>query len=138
MSDETFDRQRVCYEQNCETFRSLNNIMWQVPVIAMTLTGGLWYGVAGMDVSPAVQRALLLFSSVANVGLILVITRTRAVMSAYLKRIREFYPGAFADPVEGKFFWQKNESVRKTMSWLMGIGALISFLGFLLLPCIEH
>ena len=40
-----FEKEKVCYEQNCQTFRSLNQLMWQVPIIAMTVTGGLWFGV---------------------------------------------------------------------------------------------
>jgi hypothetical protein len=47
--DREFERQKLCYEQNCEQMRSLNQIMWQVPIIAMTLTGGLWYGVATLS-----------------------------------------------------------------------------------------
>ena len=37
------------YEQNYEQFRSLNQIMWQIPVLAMTLTGGLWFGVSSIQ-----------------------------------------------------------------------------------------
>ena len=138
MPDETFERQRICYEQNCHTFRGLNDIMWQVPVIAMTLTGGLWYGVGSMPVALLVKQALLLFSAVVNVGLILVIRRTRTVMGAYLDRIKEFHPMAFAAPSPGTSFLQRDGIVRDTMSVLMGFGALLSLLGVLFLPCIER
>ena len=43
MSDNDFEREKVCYEQNFEQARSLNGQMNQVPVLAMTLTGGLWF-----------------------------------------------------------------------------------------------
>ena len=39
--------------------RSLNQIMWQVPMIAMTLTGGLWYAVATMKGMDAKVRGAL-------------------------------------------------------------------------------
>jgi hypothetical protein len=54
-----FERDKVCYEQNCEHMRSLNQIMWQVPMIAMTLTGGLWYAVATMKGMDAKVRGAL-------------------------------------------------------------------------------
>jgi hypothetical protein len=54
---ETFEREKLCYEQNCEQMRSLNQIMWQVPIIAMTLTGGLWRAVATLNgVRKAIPR----------------------------------------------------------------------------------
>jgi len=31
----------AAYNQNSENFRSLNQLMWQIPLIAMSLTGGL-------------------------------------------------------------------------------------------------
>ena len=40
MSEE-FERSKLCYEQNFEHARTLNAQMNQVPVLAMTLTGGL-------------------------------------------------------------------------------------------------
>ena len=81
--NETFEREKLCYEQNCEQMRSLNQIMWQVPIIAMTLTGGLWYGVATLGaVQAGVRMALLLFGAAANIALILVIQRVRFVMAA--------------------------------------------------------
>jgi len=138
VTDEPFERERVCYEQNCETFRGLNNIMWQVPVIAMTLTGGLWYGVGSMPLDAVVKRALLLFGAIGNVGLVLVIIRTRTVMGAYLKKIKEFAPAAFVEPPPSELFWLKDGGVRTTMSLLMLIGAFMSFLGFLFLPCIQQ
>ena len=137
MPDENFDRQRVCYEQNCETFRALNNIMWQVPVIAMTLTGGLWYGVATMHVTLVVRQGLLLFSTMGNIGLIFVINRTRRVMGAYLQRIEEFSPDAFPVRSKSRFFWMRDNGVLITMSGLMAIGAFMSFVGLLVLPCIT-
>ena len=28
-----FERDKVCYVQNCEQMRSLNQVMWQVPLV---------------------------------------------------------------------------------------------------------
>lgn len=95
MDDTTFERQKLCYEHNCEQFRSLNQIMWQVPVIAMTLTGGLWFGAASLESMPGFKYLLLTFGALANIGLILVLTRVRYVMHRYLDAIKRFYPDHF-------------------------------------------
>jgi hypothetical protein len=70
MSNEPFEREKVCYEQNFEQFRSLNEQMNRVPTIAVTLTGGLWFGAAvtqNMDLM--IRFALLVFAGLANVAL---------------------------------------------------------------------
>ena len=38
--DQAMTVSKEAYEQNYQQFRSLNQIMWQIPVLAMTLTGG--------------------------------------------------------------------------------------------------
>ena len=43
MNKENFEREKACYQQNFEQARSLNGQMNRVPVLAMTLTGGLWF-----------------------------------------------------------------------------------------------
>ena len=69
--------------------RSLNQIMWQVPMIAMTLTGGLWYAVTAVKSVDTIARiALLLFSMIANVGLIFMINSVRNVIAIQLKKIQ--------------------------------------------------
>jgi protein strawberry notch len=51
---------KEAYEQNYQQFRSLNQIMWQIPVLAMTLTGGLWFGVSTIDNNAMLVTILLL------------------------------------------------------------------------------
>jgi hypothetical protein len=127
-----FERDKICYVQNCEHMRSLVQIMWQVPMLAMTLTGGLWYAVAtmkGMD--PNARSALLVFSAIANGGLILMINRVRNVIAAYLKRIKSFNPTSHADATdpEKSFFVFRDRGVCRTFSMLMGVGAAFSLVG---------
>jgi hypothetical protein len=127
-----FERDKVCYEQNCEHMRSLNQIMWQVPMIAMTLTGGLWYAVATMKGIDTIARiAMLVFSLFANVGLVLMINRVRDVIGAYLDKIKSFNPDSFVDvPSSKKCLWAfRDRGVCTTFSVLMGIAAFISLLG---------
>lgn len=75
-----FERAKVAYEQNFEQFRSLNQVMWQVPVIAMTLTGGLWFGAASVEAMAGFQYLLLILAALANLGLVVVLARLRFVM----------------------------------------------------------
>jgi hypothetical protein len=127
-----FEREKLCYEQNCEHMRSLNQIMWQVPMIAMTLTGGLWYAVATVKGMDSIARiGMLGFSAIANVGLIFMINRVRNVIGFHLTKMEQFYPAGYvnagADRNRLPFF--RNRGVCLTFSVLMGIAASFSVIG---------
>src|SRR5574338_904000 len=88
----------AAYNQNSETFRSLNGQMWQIPLIAMTLTGGLWFGVASISKDTGLwllRPGLLLLAGVGDVLLIIVLERLRHVMSAYLDWLEGACPRGF-------------------------------------------
>ncbi|MBI5498937.1 MAG: hypothetical protein HY907_01735 [Deltaproteobacteria bacterium] len=92
------DRDLACYEQNAEFARLLNQIIWQIPVLAITLTGGLWYAVASLDgLRDGVRQLLLAFGAVVDVVLILVLHRMRRVLAGYLQRLKEFNPRSYAE-----------------------------------------
>lgn len=76
------------YEQRCAEFRSLNSFFWQIPLIVMTLNGGLWFAVASLDVTPVAKSAILCFAGVANLAMIVALIRLRGIMEALLKQIR--------------------------------------------------
>lgn len=128
--DDRFECDKTCYEQNCEQFRSLNQVMWQVPVIAMTLTGGLWFGAASVGEMPGFQYLLLLFGVLANLGLIVVLTRVRYVMGQYLEAIKRFNPDSFV-AAEGKGFLSP-ASVATTFRILLFCSAMISIAGMII------
>jgi hypothetical protein len=133
---EANDRDRLCYEQNCEQMRSLNQIMWQVPMIAVTLTGGLWYAVVTInDASQIAQIALLGFASLANVGLTLMINRVRDVIGLHLAKMKAFHQRGFVDAstVSHSSPFLKDRGVCLTFSALMLIAAAMSFLGGVLI-----
>jgi hypothetical protein len=134
------ERAKLCYEQNCEAQRSLNQIMWQIPVIAMTLTGGLWYGVASLNtIDIPVKYGLLLFAVIADLLLILVILRVRSVMAAYLQKIKEFYPPSFANTESiGATSWLSERGVAKTFCLLLFIAAIMSFIGLFVIGGSLH
>lgn len=132
MTDSDSDRWKICYEQNFEQARSLNLQMNQVPVLAVTLTGGLWFG-AGVtkDIPIEISFALLLFAGLCNLALILAALRIRDVLESYLEKIEEFHPKSFASgrPKNPKIPWLGSYSMISIYCALMLIGALFSFFG---------
>lgn len=84
------DRDLEIYKQRCEDFRSLNAILWQVPVMLMTITGGLWFAIAKFDMSQYSRVGLLLFVVIINVIFMRVLYRLRQVMESLLERIHCF------------------------------------------------
>lgn len=134
MSDSDFEREKVCYEQNFEQARSLNIQMNQVPVLAMTLTGGLWFA-AGVteNLYSEIRFGLLLFAGFCNIALILAALRIRDVFHSYFERIRQFHPDSFASgkPEDPKMPQLGDYSMIAIYCALMAIGSVLSFAGAL-------
>jgi len=132
MNDTAPDRETVCYQQNFEQMRSLNTQMNHVPVLAMTLTGGLWFG-AGVteDLDVEIRFALLLFAGLCNIALILTVVRIRDVLQSYLDKIKAYHPASFASgkPNSPKLPWLQGYSMILTYAALMMCGAALSFIG---------
>lgn len=84
------DKEALVYEQYCQEFRSLNGFFWQVPLIMMTLNGGLWYSVASLDLAMAAQRGVLWFAAFANVVMIIGLWRLRDIMEGLLGHIHAY------------------------------------------------
>jgi len=132
MGDDAVDRQQVCYQQNFEQARSLNIQMNHVPVLAMTITGGLWFGAGVTQNLPTeIRYALLLFAGLCNLALILAVLRIRDVLESYLEKIQEFHPESFASgrPTTPKIAWLGSYSMISIYCALMLIGAIFSFSG---------
>ena len=127
---EDFTRERTCYEQNFQQARNLNSQMNQVPVLAMTLTGGLWFaaGVAE-NIAPEIRLLLLIFAGFCNLALILVTIRTRDVFHNYLERIKAFHPASYANgkPSAPKVSGLGDYSMVSIYCTLMFIAATLSF-----------
>lgn len=78
------------YTELCAEFRALNTIFWQIPLIVMTLNGGLWFAVASLDLTTSGQQLILAFTALINITFILALLRVRTIMEGLLKRIRTF------------------------------------------------
>ena len=130
--DGEFEREKVCYEQNFEQARSVNTQMNQVPVTAMTLTGGLWFGAGVTEHIPTeIRFALLLFAGLCNLALILAVLRVRDVLESYLEKIKTFREASFASgrPKNPMIPWLGSYSMISIYAVLMLIAAFFSFFG---------
>lgn len=121
----TVPQQLTVYQQNVETFRSLNQLMWQIPLIAMTLTGGLWFGVSRSDASPVLQLSLLGLATAGNAVLIVVLGRLRYIMGEYLDWLNGFYPDGFIAALGSKW-WEKPATVRTMFQFMLGLATGVS------------
>lgn len=123
------ERQLAIYDQNAQSFRALNQIWWQIPVISMTLTGGLWFGVSKAD-SPFFRIGLLLMAGLGNVVLIAVAARLRYIMGAYLSWLEAFDTSGFVaarGDGPGDRVWVKAQAVRWAFQIMFGFAAIVSF-----------
>jgi len=78
------------YKRLSDDFRALNAILWQLPPIMITITGGLWFAAATFKVSPSAQSGILLFAAVANALMIAAMFRLRIVILGLQEQIRDY------------------------------------------------
>lgn len=123
------------FEQNHEIFRSLNRQMWQIPLISMTLSGGLWFGVSKVDGSPFFQLALLFLATVGNACLFLVIQRLRYVMEQTLIWLETRSPANFVS-AKGDCWYNKPLVVRRSFQTMLVLASLTS-LALLVVTCLQ-
>lgn len=81
---------KAVYGQLCGDFRSLNGFLWQTPLIFTTLTGGLWFAVASLDLTHDARVWILRFAAVANILMIVALYRLRSVMQRILVKIASY------------------------------------------------
>jgi hypothetical protein len=106
------------YKQWCEDFRAINEIFWRVPVIAMTLTGGIAFGVGSLKFSQHMQSAMFYFLALCNFCFIVIVWRLRlGVMESLLRRIHKF---------EGRVKPRMSYAVVAVFTMLFGITAIFS------------
>ena len=124
------DKQQIIYEQNCQDFRQLNNVMWQVPVLAMTLTGGIWFGISTVQNAPWIQVALWLLSTVANIVFIFVLRRLReGIMERILEEKRK---SEGVEAIKGRYTVVIAFSLVLVLAAVIsGIGSVVSIPGVL-------
>ncbi|MEM9400663.1 MAG: hypothetical protein AAF984_10680 [Verrucomicrobiota bacterium] len=128
--DDPTKREALSYQQNCEQARALNQQMNNIPIWAMTLTGGLWYGAGFTEhLDEAIRFLLILFAGFCNLALAMAMWGLRDVLESYFEKIRSFNPSTFASgiPESPKMAWLHNYSIIKIYAILMCAAALCSF-----------
>lgn len=135
LEESNLQKELACYAQNYEQFRALNQQMWQIPIIAMTLTGGLWYGIINLhstygSSAQAWSAFLLLFASISNFALTFILGRMRKVMDRYFEKLKNFNQDAFveAEPSPKDGFWGQF-SVHKIFRLLLISASVLSLVG---------
>ncbi len=129
--NEQFEKDKVCYEQHSESFRNLNSQMWQVPIIAMTLTGGLWFGIFSGDIEPVSAIWLLIFSGLCDILFIVVLFRVRLIMSLLIDKLCEFNPTYAINPKstqKGNALTRQENLVIGSFSIMLSLAAILSFI----------
>ena len=124
----------AAFNQNSETFRALNALMWQVPLIAMTLTGGLWFGVASISRESGLaflRPGLLLLAGVGDLLLIVILERLRHIIAEYLKWLKGAHPRGHV-AADGRRWWNSRKVVKTCFQIMLGFGAAVSFVLFYL------
>lgn len=129
--EKAHDMRKVAFDQNHASFRSLNQQMWQIPLISMTLTGGLWFGVSRVENFPVFQLSLLLLAALGNVALFIVILRLRFVMEQHLVWLKANYPEGFVSAV-GKEWYNKPFVVRTSFQGMLLLAAILSSVLFMI------
>ncbi|EJL37562.1 hypothetical protein PMI01_00640 [Caulobacter sp. AP07] len=114
------------YDQNSQTLRSLNQLFWQIPVISMSLTGGLWFGVAKAETSPWFQLGLLGLAFAGNVVLVFILHRLRYITDEYLSWLERFDASGFV-AAPGKSWHDKPYLVRTLLQIMFSLAAAFSF-----------
>lgn len=91
--DESFEREKIAFEQNYEQLRSVNNHLNNLPTLAITITGGLWFAAGTIDsAGNEIKFMLLVLSSYYNIALIIAMIRVRDIFQSYLELIKNFTP----------------------------------------------
>jgi hypothetical protein len=106
--------------------------MNQIPTLAITLTGGLWFAAGVTEKMQTPMRfGLLIFAGLCNIGLVLAILRVRDVFNSYLERLQAFHPASYVGgrPTSPKMGRLGNYSMVTVYALLMLMASLLSLFG---------
>ncbi|EIF29010.1 hypothetical protein BCh11DRAFT_04438 [Burkholderia sp. Ch1-1] len=84
-----YRKEELQYLEAGQHLRSLNQLMWQVPGLAIGITGGLWYGATLVN-DETTRRFLLTFSAIVDVLTIITLWRLRSIIGMHIAHQRRF------------------------------------------------
>lgn len=114
-----YRKSELQYLEAGQHMRSLNQLMWQVPGMAIAATGGLWYGVTLVDGDFA-KIGLLGFAAIIDSLTVVIVLRIRWILQKPLKVQRTF---------EGKSGREKAGLMVCCWSIMLLTAAVLSVLG---------
>jgi len=82
--------EKEIYEQQYEHFRSMNGLLYQMPVIFSTILGGLWYFAASyLGKDRLVSTGVFVFAAIAASCFTIALQRFRLAFNAYLDNLNK-------------------------------------------------
>lgn len=117
----------AAYKHNHQHFRALNALMWQVPLIGVTLTGGLWFGVSRVTDSHFFQTLLLIMATIGDACLGIMMIRIRYIMGEYLVWIKNAYPDGCVE-APGNDLFTRSKIVRTLFQVMLFMAAFMSLI----------
>jgi hypothetical protein len=130
--DEIFERAKTSYEQNFQHVRVLIPMTYQIPAMAITITGGLWFGVLKTNGVPGFGYLFLSLAFMMNVGFFFIMRRFGQIIDIYLDALRDFYPQGYVTARDNANVSQHPEVITVFKLFFIGAAAF-SILGILLL-----
>lgn len=97
----SYKQAELHYQEAGHHLRSLNQIMWQVPGMAIAITGGLWYGATTVD-QEAPRIGVLVFAAFVDLLTIPIIWRLRSIIGTHIETQKDFFPTSHL-PKGGRF-----------------------------------
>lgn len=87
----SYKQAELHYQEAGHHLRSLNQIMWQVPGMAIAITGGLWYGATTVD-QETPRIGVLVFAAFVDLLTIPIIWRLRSIIGTHIDTQKDFFP----------------------------------------------
>jgi hypothetical protein len=130
--NEAFEREKTSYEQNFQHVRVIIPMTYQIPAMAITITGGLWFGALKTHGVPAFGYLFLILAFMMNVGFYFIMRRFGQIIDIYLDALRDFYPAGYVTAKSHPKVSQHPEVITVFKLFFVG-AAVFSVLGIVLL-----
>lgn len=145
-----FEREKATFEQNCAQLRTLVQELHKKPLMAATLTGGLWAALSIFKPDPAGAPAVIsgIFSLIAivNAFIAIAVLRLRDVMESYIEQATKFsadFGAKGGRPTRPFLPWVGGFSIALTYVFMTGTIVITAwlapffFLGWTIASCLP-
>jgi hypothetical protein len=84
-----FRKKELQYLEAGQHLRALNQLLWQVPGLAMAVTGGLWFGVTSLS-EPSSKQIVFLFTAIVDGLTVITLWRLRQIIQLQIDIQNQF------------------------------------------------